>query len=55
MFTHIFTELERRYAKELQVVRHQFPSEPVQFTKDPLIIHWEDAMTMLRDAGIVVS
>jgi aspartyl/asparaginyl-tRNA synthetase len=51
MFKHIFEGLEKKYAKELSIVRSQYPSEPVQFTDKPLIIHWWDAIKMLREAG----
>ncbi len=51
LFRHIFNGLEERYAEELAVVRAQYPSEPVQFTEQPLIIHWSEGMQMLRDAG----
>ena len=51
LFRHIFNGLESRYAEELAVIRTQYPSEPVQFTDAPLVIHWPDAMQMLRDAG----
>ena len=51
LFRHIFNGLEERYAKELSVIRSQYPSEPVRFTKEPLILHWGEGMQMLRDAG----
>ena len=51
MFRHIFDGLEKRYARELEVIRQQYPSEPVRFTEEPLIIHWPEGMQMLRDAG----
>lgn len=51
LFRHIFEGLESRFSKELAVVREQYPSDPVRFTKDPLIIHWWDAIAMLREAG----
>ena len=51
MFRHIFTGVEERYAEELAVIRQQYPSEPVQFTEQPLVVHWGDAMRMLREAG----
>jgi aspartyl-tRNA synthetase len=51
LFRHIFEGLEARFAKELSVVREQYPSEPVRFTAEPLIIHWWDAIAMLREAG----
>ena len=55
MFRHIFNGLESDYPRELALIREQFPSEPVRFTDEPLIIHWPDAMRMLRDADIVVN
>jgi aspartyl-tRNA synthetase len=51
MFRHIFEGLENKYAKELAMVRAQYPSEPVKFTEQPLIIHWWDAIKLLRDNG----
>lgn len=51
MFRHIFNGLEQRFAKELAVIRTQYPSEPVRFTDEPLIIHWWDAIKMLREHG----
>lgn len=35
-------------------VRRQYPSEPVAFTDEPLVLHWPEAMTMLRDDGLEV-
>lgn len=52
MFRHIFNGLEARYGKELEIIRQQYPSEPVKFTEEPLIIHWWEAMEMLKEAGI---
>eukprot|EP01038_Epipyxis_sp_PR26KG_P005702 gene5702-7870_t len=51
LFRHIFDGLETKYSKELAVIRQQYPSEPVRFTDQPLIIHWPEGMKMLRDAG----
>lgn len=54
-FRHIFDGLEKRFANELGVIRRQFPSEPVTFTEKPCIIHWNDGMQMLQDAGETVD
>lgn len=54
MFQHIFTSLEKEYAKELEIIRQQYPSEPVQFTEDPLILHWDEGIKLLRDNNIEV-
>ena len=35
--------------------RAQYPSEPVLFTAEPLILHWGEGMQMLRDAGVEVN
>ena len=51
LFRHIFDGLEVRYAKELEVIRTQYPSDPVRFTGEPLILHWGEGMQMLKDAG----
>ncbi|KAG5178813.1 aspartyl-tRNA synthetase [Tribonema minus] len=51
LFKHIFTGLEERFATELAAIRTQYYSEPVTFTEEPCIVHWEDAIAMLREAG----
>jgi aspartyl-tRNA synthetase len=50
-FRFIFDGLEMLYAKELSIIREQYPSEPVVFTDKPCIIHWDEGMQMLQDAG----
>ncbi len=47
----IFSGLEERFADQLAAVRLQYPSEAVRVTEDPLVVHWEDGIQMLRDAG----
>lgn len=51
VFTSIFDGLETRYADELSAIRAQYPSEAPRWTKEPCIVHWEDAMAMLEEAG----
>lgn len=55
MFRHIFTGLESRLAKELEVIREQYPSEPCQFTEEPCVIHWPEAMDILKDEGFDIG
>jgi aspartyl-tRNA synthetase len=55
MFKHIFNGLETRWSKELAIVREQYASEPVTFTDEPCIIHWPEAMTILKDSGFDMS
>jgi len=51
MFKHIFENLETRWARELQVIRTQYESEPVTFTDEPCVLHWPEAMDILRGEG----
>jgi aspartyl/asparaginyl-tRNA synthetase len=51
LFRHIFEGLETRFAKELSIVRAQYPSAPVRFTDTPLVLHWPEAIAILREAG----
>jgi aspartyl-tRNA synthetase len=55
MFKHIFTRLETRWSKELAVIREQYESSPVSFTEDPCVLHWPEAMEMLRKQGFDVG
>jgi nondiscriminating aspartyl-tRNA synthetase len=48
VFKHIFTGLETRHAKELAVIREQYPSSAVTFTEEPCIVHWPEAMEILK-------
>lgn len=51
VFTNIFDGLETRYASELAAIRTQYPSERPRWTQEPCIVHWEEAMAMLEEAG----
>lgn len=55
MFKHIFNGLETRFAKELSVIREQYHSEPVTFTEEPCVLHWPEAMDILRESGFDVG
>ena len=39
----------------LHPVRAQYPSSPVLFTEEPLVIHWGEGMSMLKEAGHEVT
>lgn len=51
MFKHIFNGLESRWANELKVIREQYQSEPVTFTDEPCVMHWPEAMEILKEEG----
>lgn len=55
MFRHIFTGLESRLAKELAIIREQYPSEPCTFTEEPCVLHWPEAMQILKDEGFDIG
>lgn len=55
MFKHIFMGLEERHAKELEVIREQYFSEPVEFTDEPCVLHWDEAMDILKEKGFDVG
>lgn len=51
MFKYIFNGLETRHSKELSIIRSQYFSEPVTFTNEPCVIHWPEAIEILREKG----
>lgn len=51
LFKYIFNGLETRFAKEVAIIRTQYDSEPVEFTDEPCILHWEEAMEILSEKG----
>jgi aspartyl-tRNA synthetase len=51
MFVSIFNGLETWYDAELATIRQQYPSEKPRWSDEPCIVHWEDAMAMLEEAG----
>lgn len=51
LFKYIFNGLETRFAKEVAIIRTQYDSEPVEFTDEPCILHWEEAMEILTEKG----
>ena len=53
MFVHLFTGIETRCQEELTIIRQQYPDgrDPPRFSTTPTVVHWEQAMQMLTDAG----
>jgi aspartyl-tRNA synthetase len=52
MFTYIFDHLSSRFAKELEIVNHQFPFAPLQYLKPTLRLSYKEGVAMLREAGV---
>merc|ERR1719162_471402 len=44
MFKYIFKGLEQKHSIELEAIRQQYFSEPVEFTDEPCLLHWDEAM-----------
>jgi len=55
MMKHIFMGLETRFAKELAIVREQYHSEPLLFTDEVCVVHWEEAMAILEEEGMDIG
>ncbi|KAJ2316188.1 aspartate--tRNA ligase dps1 [Coemansia sp. Cherry 401B] len=51
MFVYIFKNLEARWARELAIVRRQYPSEPIKFDEKPLRLEYPEAIALLRANG----
>jgi len=51
LFVFMFTELQKRFGKEIDIVRAQFPIEPFKVLPKSLRLNYPDAVKMLRDAG----
>jgi aspartyl/asparaginyl-tRNA synthetase len=52
LFVYIFTELQKRYAKEISVVKAQHPFEDFVFSEKSLCLKFSEAVQMLRDDGV---
>ena len=52
MFCYIFEGLEKRYAKELQIINKQYPFEPFKCKRPVVKLHFKDGVEMLHKAGV---
>jgi len=51
LFMFIFSELPKRYSKEIATVRRQYPCEEFLVPSAPVCLHFKEAVQLLRDAG----
>jgi len=51
LFVYMFKGLETKFAKELNVIRQQYPFEPLQYLPKTLRITFAEGIKMLQDAG----
>ncbi|PVU90684.1 hypothetical protein BB561_004776 [Smittium simulii] len=52
LFIHIFSNLEKQYSHEIEIINRQYPFEPLKFTDKPLKLDFKDAVSLLREAGV---
>lgn len=53
LMNHILGELPRRFAREIAIVRAQYPSSEFVFDAEkPLILNYREGVAMLREAGV---
>lgn len=55
MFIFIFTELNKRFAKEIATVRRQYPVEEFKIPEKMVVIKFAEGVQMLREAGVEMS
>ena len=51
LFTFVFRELPKRYQKEIDTVKRQFPVEDFQVPEKVVCLHWKEGIALLREAG----
>ncbi len=55
MFVHIFAELKKQYAHEIEVVKTQFPFADFEFLPKSLRLEYAEGVKMLREAGVEIG
>ncbi|GJP45857.1 hypothetical protein CLOM_g5200 [Closterium sp. NIES-68] len=55
LFVAIFDGLNTRCAKELAAINHQYPFEPLKYTKEGVRITFPEGMALLKEAGYEVD
>eukprot|EP01111_Echinosteliopsis_oligospora_P005618 TRINITY_DN1909_c0_g1_i1.p1 TRINITY_DN1909_c0_g1~~TRINITY_DN1909_c0_g1_i1.p1 ORF type:complete len:599 (-),score=224.21 TRINITY_DN1909_c0_g1_i1:59-1807(-) len=55
LFVNIFEGLEKKYARELEVVDQQYPFAPLQYLKPTLRLTFPEAVALLRAHGTVID
>lgn len=57
LFTSIFAGLEKRFSKQLSVVRSKWPTLPFKFFhgRQQLRLKWPEAISLLRESGVEIG
>ena len=51
LFFYIFSNIEKRYERELEIVRRYTEAEPIQFGKEPTVLDYKEAVDLLNSKG----
>ena len=51
LFYHIFNGLNKKYAKEIEIVNNQYPFEPLVLTPEVLKLSWKEGVQLLSEDG----
>jgi len=52
LFAHIFEGLEKRFAKELETINHQFPFDPFKFKRPVVKLTFQEGIDLLKENGV---
>lgn len=55
MFVDIFKGLQMNYAKEIETINTQYPSEPFKFLEPSLRLEYTEAVALLAENGVVMD
>ncbi|KAK0534517.1 aspartate--tRNA ligase dps1 [Tilletia horrida] len=55
LFTFIFTELPKRYRREIDVIKKQFPVEDFLIPEKPVKLDYKEGIALLREAGVEIG
>ena len=55
LFIYIFENLPKKFAKEIEVIKRQFPFEDFKYHNPSLRLKWSDAVALLREAGCEIG
>ncbi|KAL9934005.1 hypothetical protein V8E36_007087 [Tilletia maclaganii] len=55
LFTFIFTELPKRYRREIDVIKKQFPVEDFLIPETPVKLDYKEGIALLRGAGVEIG
>lgn len=55
MLLYIFTGIQTKFAREIEIISRQLPSEPFVWLEKTLRLKWGDAIALLRENGVQIG